>query len=816
MRTNATAQRRHGCSPPLRVLLRLVPMPSVLPLLLLLAATVMLLGDTASADPSIGDVFRQIRERAVATEEIVAPAPPNKTRNERILEQWSKFELNLQDLVDSVIRKVLPTVIRRSSELEVSPDCRDALLKVVFGIRQLKRWAFQFLDAAGKPAGGILTGTLTAFGSYDQCVAIEARDSPQEEPRFTGRYCTVELRPPIPNRPRYYTLHDQVQLFNNTTRTKVTGEIAEKMHFFYFLVYRYGVCVPSTCSREDVETIAASLVKSAEFEVKVSNCEVKDENGKLNPDQTAIVTLVCILTVIALASTGVDLVKKAMRQPDKKETEAETLLARFTTSFSMVRSLRSVFRPDTSLGPLSALHGLRSLTLLWFMLGHIFLFVNYQFFRNLMIAVGFAKDFSFQIVINSTLATDTLIFLNGFLFGYHGLVDHESTGRRRQPIFSVLHKAFRAVVAMLLATMVAILLPVIGSGPMWKETMESVAQNCHDNWWLNVLFVNNIFVAPHERCLEITWYFAVLIQLCLVGTAVIFVLQRRFFVGVVLNASLVAVGIISMGVLTATYKLPPTVLFAQADINSRLTMEDIMYQKPWAHLGPFCIGIGLACIVTRKPVVTLNPILRALGWVCSFLCAVAVVFGAYRWNCGDGVDTAQAALYAAVHRTVWAFAVAWVAFACVTGKAWLVGDFLSWPAFGPLSRMAPLVFLLHPLVQNIFTAYVRERVQADQLMALFLFCGLFVLGYLGAVLCSVLADAPLHSLEQLFCERLGLSAAGREGCPRRFLEVAKPVLKALPLPSCTKITILGEKAHAGSDSGGGGTDANRLPPDSRL
>ncbi|KAL3186094.1 hypothetical protein MRX96_028220 [Rhipicephalus microplus] len=799
MRTNATvAQRRAPHSSLLRApgLLRVVQMPSML--LLLLAATFM--ARSVAAEPSIGDVIGQIRERAAATTEdgsTTTPTPPNKTRNERILEQWSKFELNLQDLVDSVIRKVLPTVIRRSSELEVSPDCRDALLKVVFGIRQLKRWAFQFLDAAGKPAGGILTGTLTAFGSYDQCVAIEARDSPAEEPRFTGRYCTVELRPPIPKRPRYYTLHDQVQLFNNTTRTK--GEIAEKMHFFYFLVYRYGVCVPSTCQREDVETIAASLVKSAEFEVKVANCEVKEDNAKLNGDQTAIVTLVCILTAIALASTAVDLVKRAMRKPEKKEAEAESCAA------------SSV--PRQALGPLSALHGLRSLTLLWFMLGHIFLFVNYQFFRNLMIAVGFAKDFSFQMVINSTLATDTLIFLNGFLFGYHGLVDHESTGRRRQPIFSVLHKAFRAVVAMLLATMVAILLPVIGSGPMWKETMESVAQNCHDNWWLNVLFVNNIFVAPHERCLEITWYFAVLIQLCLVGSVVIFVLQRRFFLGVVLNASLVAVGIISMGVLTATYKLPPTVLFAQADINSRLMMEDIMYQKPWAHLGPFCIGIGLACIVTRKPVVTLNPILRTLGWVCSFLCAVAVVFGAYRWNCGDGVDTAQAALYAAVHRSVWAFAVAWVAFACVTGKAWLVGDFLSWPAFGPLSRMAPLVFLLHPLVQNIFTAYVRERVQADQLMALFLFCGLFVLGYLGAVICSVLADAPLHSLEQLMCERLGLNGAGREGCPRRFLEVAKPVLKALPLPSCTKITILGEKAQPPAAAS---TDANRLPPECRL
>ncbi|EEC06430.1 hypothetical protein IscW_ISCW018263 [Ixodes scapularis] len=76
------------------------------------------------------------------------------------------------------------------------------------------------LDAAGKPAGGILTGTLTAFGSYDQCVAIEAKDSPDQTPKFTGRYCTVELRPPIPHKPKYYTLHDRVELFKNTTENK--------------------------------------------------------------------------------------------------------------------------------------------------------------------------------------------------------------------------------------------------------------------------------------------------------------------------------------------------------------------------------------------------------------------------------------------------------------------------------------------------------------------------------------------------------------------------------------------------------------------
>ncbi|KAH9360005.1 hypothetical protein HPB48_013635 [Haemaphysalis longicornis] len=152
MRTNATAERRHGCRPPAGTrasghVLRLFPVPSsMLPLVcLLLMAGVALMSDVASADPSIGDVLGVLQNTATATPDVEdsVTAPPNKSRNERILEQWSKFELNLQDLVDSVIRKVLPTVIRRSSELDVSPDCRDALLKVVFGIRQLKRWAFQ-------------------------------------------------------------------------------------------------------------------------------------------------------------------------------------------------------------------------------------------------------------------------------------------------------------------------------------------------------------------------------------------------------------------------------------------------------------------------------------------------------------------------------------------------------------------------------------------------------------------------------------------------------------------------------------------------
>ncbi|CAN7937042.1 unnamed protein product, partial [Ixodes hexagonus] len=646
------------------------------------------------------------------------------------------------------------------------------------------------LDAAGKPAGGILTGTLTAFGSYDQCVAIEAKDSPDQIPKFTGRYCTVELRPPIPHKPKYYTLHDRkiiVERYNKNP-SKVTGEIAEKMHFFYFLVYRYGVCVPSTCQREDVEKIASSLAKTAEFEVKVSSCEVKQDGANLNANQTTIVTMVVILTVLVLLSTAVDAVKEAMKQPNKKEHDTESFLARFTTSFSLIRSVKSVFRSNTSLGHLNAVHGLRTLSLLWFMLGHIFLFLNYQFFRNLMIAVGFAKDFPFQMIINSTLATDTLIFLNGFLFGYHGLVDHEIATKRRQPFFNTLHKAYRAAVAMLLATAVAILLPIIGSGPMWKETMDTVASNCKSNWWLNILFVNNLVVSPQDRrrcsC-------TVLMGCC--GLVVTRRLQNNFFLQgdiFFIPSFILTICLITMG---ALYRIAVSVRphHIVRDIDKFKVVSHGARRPPLGNL-PFCWGLLSPLPLDADALLSRNPdVLSSLSLRPSEL------EGALR-RIEPPASAGRGGTPPIAHRMIedprvcplWAWRHLHAG-----DDAGIVGDFLSWSAFGPLSRLAPLVFLLHPLVQNVFTAYVRERVQADQLMALFLFCGLIVMGYLGAFLCSIIADAPLHGLEQIMCEKLGIIATA-EGCPRRLLEVAKPVLKALPLPSCTKITILGEKTHS--------------------
>jgi hypothetical protein len=40
-----------------------------------------------------------------------------------------------------------------------------------------------------------------------------------------------------------------------------------------------------------------------------------------------------------------------------------------------------------------------------------------------------------------------------------------------------------------------VILPLIGSGPLWPQAVESTAQVCRKNWLHNILFVNN-FQSP--------------------------------------------------------------------------------------------------------------------------------------------------------------------------------------------------------------------------------------------------------------------------------------------------------------------------------
>jgi hypothetical protein len=107
-------------------------------------------------------------------------------------------------------------------------------------------------DSNGHWPSGILSGSFSSFGDYDQCLSIKAEKNSFS---LSGKYCFLELRPPIPVQ--------KVNL-NNTKYDK----------YYYQSVINYwvkmdgfaplanGICVPSICNDQEIEQV---LNKSMHF-----------------------------------------------------------------------------------------------------------------------------------------------------------------------------------------------------------------------------------------------------------------------------------------------------------------------------------------------------------------------------------------------------------------------------------------------------------------------------------------------------------------------------------------------------------------------
>lgn len=61
------------------------------------------------------------------------------------------------------------------------------------------------MDASSKIPEGILFGTFSTFGSYDECIAIKTPKSNMQIP-YTGKYCSINIQPALPENERHFTI----------------------------------------------------------------------------------------------------------------------------------------------------------------------------------------------------------------------------------------------------------------------------------------------------------------------------------------------------------------------------------------------------------------------------------------------------------------------------------------------------------------------------------------------------------------------------------------------------------------------------------
>ncbi|GFR74314.1 nose resistant to fluoxetine protein 6 [Elysia marginata] len=237
-------------------------------------------------------------------------------------------------------------------------------------------------------------------------------------------------------------------------------------------------------------------------------------------------------------------------------------------------------------------------------------------------------------------------------------------------------------------------------------------------------------------------------------------ISRNRRLGTALIVCLLVLGMISAFVSELTYGGQ----FLLMDMNFSDYWSHV-YTVPWARVSAFAIGLLLGVILRdldKKPQAWETLLARKwcqrlftpMMWTLNIGVGICLaMMNHVQWRHGSGHwDKPSLAVFESLSRPLWSLAVAWVIFACNTGRAGPIAKLLSFPPFVILSRLSYSVYLLHPLI-ILFVIYSRRTgiyLPPDRLDQVYNYLGHLVLTHLVAVVLYLFVEAPLRSLDILW------------------------------------------------------------------
>ncbi|CAG5115321.1 unnamed protein product, partial [Candidula unifasciata] len=287
------------------------------------------------------------------------------------------------------------------------------------------------LDAFGKPGPGLTLLRLNFVGDYAQCRRASAVSVDRGQ-SFRGNYCILKAN----LKPAGIPVQLPVQL---------------------------GACMPDTCSVDDNTLLVSEVIRllgiNGTLQAAPAECHTEDRDMS-----TATVIAIVVLAIIGLLmilGTAFDIVViqwpkwRAINEKESAEAigytdvgevnrETEPLLSNDTLikgrdkptgiyiqlllAFSVYTNGSKVLDTKQPAGSLSAIHGIRFLSMCWVILGHVFVFGLGQFenlFSEMPILMG---RWTFDAVANALVSVDTFFTLSGLLTAYLALNEMKKQG----------------------------------------------------------------------------------------------------------------------------------------------------------------------------------------------------------------------------------------------------------------------------------------------------------------------------------------------------------------------------------------------------
>lgn len=316
------------------------------------------------------------------------------------METYGKWRAAGDDIIELFSRKLLPVIVEHGYDVDTSTV--SGLLQVFNGIRALKPWALKLLDASAKITPGLLVGTQSDFGDFDECLSVRVDDPsglvadngfPAEYDPLTGlktstlvgRYCLADVEFPKPPRQRLASAANQtdspkreegdfrpqtefapIELrrpllnFSETAAFKDTifVETANFFHMLYVDPIRVGVCLTNKIDPDSLAQVLNKLLE--EFRVTINfkgRCVTKYDRPTWTSYQLASAYILLVVCGLVVLCTFLDLAHSklnklpcpsSLRPARMRLHQAAFRYRPLFTSFSMIRNTKRLFRTSST------------------------------------------------------------------------------------------------------------------------------------------------------------------------------------------------------------------------------------------------------------------------------------------------------------------------------------------------------------------------------------------------------------------------------------------------------------------------------------
>ncbi|KAL3188281.1 hypothetical protein MRX96_003607 [Rhipicephalus microplus] len=645
---------------------------------------------------------------------------------DELVSKWKDMESSMRQVVQEALKKALPEVLRMGQEDGgLSAPCTSAFIGVLRRLGNLDKEVMKMIDASGKLAPGLLDGSLTDFGDFEECLSVAVPDTSSEDGAllFRGQYCMVKSRPPLPPKPRFVNKHFAAVNLTLFPENSVMRQFAKDAGTFFTTTARTGLCMPSVCSKEDVEAIAKNVFRGMHWDATVSGL-LSRLGGRAHSE------------------------RQDFHVPYSEDSPG-------LSAYETARKILVVVEPaEEETRRLQVFHGLRALSIVWIVWVHHYAYNDTSVYSGAKIAKKLVVQYNTQPFNNAWLAVDTFFFISGFflLFAINKQMKSAGLG---QVLLYIVVRWWRLIPMACVGMFALTLIRHFGEGPLWNEYINAEIEKCDKNWWLLLLNVQN-FLKHDELCLVPYWYLSVDTQLHVFFIGFAILLYRNFYFSATAMLFLVITSTIVVACQTFVHNYTPTALFVAGDSMFAKEVLEQIYFRPYTHFGPFCLGIITAyAFLAKKPRFELGWACQGAAWMAAFVGGATVLFCTKQW--GDGNDLPVpwiSAAYASCHRLVWALCIGWLVFACISDRGGLINSVLSSPLLVPLSRLSYAVYVLHVPIVWFRLWTIRERILIWFLPMFYNAMGSLVLSFFVALGASIFIERPLMAAKDEIVSRI--------------------------------------------------------------